>query len=75
VDLIVAAGYVEEEFAMFGVRVGERVARVTETVATAEVHGGLGQVRIRDAGAQDRLAVLATTRTFPGPGPGPGSPA
>ena len=34
VDLIVAAGYVEEEFAMFGVRVGERVARVTETVAT-----------------------------------------
>jgi acyl-coenzyme A thioesterase PaaI-like protein len=33
-------------------------------VATAVVRGGLGQVRIRDAGADDRLAVLATTRVF-----------
>ncbi|HXX89365.1 MAG TPA: LLM class flavin-dependent oxidoreductase [Acidimicrobiales bacterium] len=34
VDLIVAAGYVEEEFAMFGVPRRERVRRVGETVAT-----------------------------------------
>jgi len=35
-------------------------------VATAVVRQGLGQVRIRDAGADDRLAVLVTTRTFAG---------
>jgi alkanesulfonate monooxygenase SsuD/methylene tetrahydromethanopterin reductase-like flavin-dependent oxidoreductase (luciferase family) len=34
VDLIVAGGYVHEEFAMFGVPMKERAARVTETVAT-----------------------------------------
>ena len=34
VDLIVAAGYVHEEFAMFGVPKGDRAARVTETVET-----------------------------------------
>jgi len=34
VDLIVAGGYVREEFAMFGVPMGERARRVTETVAT-----------------------------------------
>jgi alkanesulfonate monooxygenase SsuD/methylene tetrahydromethanopterin reductase-like flavin-dependent oxidoreductase (luciferase family) len=34
VDLIVAGGYVREEFAMFGVPMGERGKRVTETVAT-----------------------------------------
>ena len=33
VDLIVAGGYVHEEFAMFGVPMGERGARVAETVA------------------------------------------
>ena len=32
VDLIVAGGYVHEEFAMFGVPMGERPQRVTETV-------------------------------------------
>lgn len=32
VDLIVAGGYVHEEFAMFGVPMGERPRRVTETV-------------------------------------------
>ena len=35
-------------------------------VATAVVRDLLGQVRIRDAGADDRLAVLVTTRAFPG---------
>jgi alkanesulfonate monooxygenase SsuD/methylene tetrahydromethanopterin reductase-like flavin-dependent oxidoreductase (luciferase family) len=34
VDLIVAGGYVREEFAMYGVPMKERVARVTETVQT-----------------------------------------
>ena len=34
VDLIVAGGYVREEFAMFGVPMSERAQRVTETVAT-----------------------------------------
>jgi alkanesulfonate monooxygenase SsuD/methylene tetrahydromethanopterin reductase-like flavin-dependent oxidoreductase (luciferase family) len=34
VDLIVAAGYVPEEFAMYGVPIGERVKRVTEVVTT-----------------------------------------
>jgi alkanesulfonate monooxygenase SsuD/methylene tetrahydromethanopterin reductase-like flavin-dependent oxidoreductase (luciferase family) len=34
VDLIVAGGYVREEFAMYGVPMNERVKRVTETVRT-----------------------------------------
>jgi alkanesulfonate monooxygenase SsuD/methylene tetrahydromethanopterin reductase-like flavin-dependent oxidoreductase (luciferase family) len=34
IDLIVAGGYVREEFAMFGVNMSERASRVTETVAT-----------------------------------------
>src|SRR3954447_23745841 len=34
VDVIVAGGYVREEFAMFGVPMRERVQRVNETVAT-----------------------------------------
>jgi alkanesulfonate monooxygenase SsuD/methylene tetrahydromethanopterin reductase-like flavin-dependent oxidoreductase (luciferase family) len=34
VDLIVAGGYVREEFAMFDVPMNERAPRVTETVAT-----------------------------------------
>jgi len=34
VDLIVAAGYVEEEFEIFGVPLRERVERVTEAVST-----------------------------------------
>src|SRR3954452_17121471 len=33
VDLIVAGGYVREEFAMYGVPMGERASRVNETVA------------------------------------------
>ena len=34
VDLIVAGGYVHEEFAMYGVPMGERAKRVTEAVTT-----------------------------------------
>jgi alkanesulfonate monooxygenase SsuD/methylene tetrahydromethanopterin reductase-like flavin-dependent oxidoreductase (luciferase family) len=34
VDVIVAGGYVRDEFAMFGVPMNERASRVTETVAT-----------------------------------------
>lgn len=37
--------------------------RVGPAVATAVVEGGLGRVEVRDAGAEDRLAVLATTRS------------
>ena len=39
-------------------------ARVGPIVATAQVRHGLGQVEVRDAGRDDRLCVLATTRTF-----------
>ncbi|OHV39374.1 thioesterase [Pseudofrankia sp. EUN1h] len=34
-------------------------------VATARVSDGLGVVEVRDAGAEDRLAVHAVTRSFP----------
>jgi len=34
VDLIVAGGYVRDEFDMYGVPMGERAVRVTETIAT-----------------------------------------
>jgi alkanesulfonate monooxygenase SsuD/methylene tetrahydromethanopterin reductase-like flavin-dependent oxidoreductase (luciferase family) len=33
-ELVIANGYVAEEFAMFGVLMGERVARTTEAIAT-----------------------------------------
>jgi hypothetical protein len=39
--------------------------RVGPAVAEAEVRDGLGRVVVRDAGREDRLAVIATTRTFP----------
>ncbi len=38
--------------------------RVGPAVAVAEVRDGLGRVEVRDAGADDRCAVLATTRVF-----------
>jgi acyl-coenzyme A thioesterase PaaI-like protein len=38
--------------------------RVGPAVARAEERDGLGRVVVRDAGREDRLAVLATTRTF-----------
>jgi acyl-coenzyme A thioesterase PaaI-like protein len=34
-------------------------------IATATVIEGLGSVEVRDAGSDDRLAVVATTRVFP----------
>jgi len=34
-------------------------------VARAEVRHGLGRVEVRDEGNDDRLCVVATTRTFP----------
>lgn len=37
--------------------------RVGPAVAVADVRGGLGHVEVRDAGADDRCAVIATTRT------------
>ncbi|MDT3441445.1 MULTISPECIES: PaaI family thioesterase [unclassified Pseudofrankia] len=40
-------------------------ARRGPAVATARVSGGLGVVEVRDAGAEDRLAVHAVTRSFP----------
>jgi acyl-coenzyme A thioesterase PaaI-like protein len=40
--------------------------RLGPAVATAVVRDGLGQVRISDAGTDDRLAVVVTTRAFPG---------
>jgi hypothetical protein len=39
--------------------------RVGPAVAEADVRDGLGDVVVRDAGRDDRLAVIATTRTFP----------
>jgi acyl-coenzyme A thioesterase PaaI-like protein len=38
--------------------------RVGPAIATAEVRHGLGNVVVRDAGRDDRLAVIATTRAF-----------
>lgn len=38
--------------------------RVGPAVAEAEVRNGLGDVVVRDAGRDDRLAVVATTRAF-----------
>jgi len=38
--------------------------RVGPAVARADVRNGVGRVEVRDAGADDRLAVVATTRTF-----------
>jgi hypothetical protein len=34
-------------------------------VVAAEVHGDLAEVTVRDAGRDDRLAVIATTRAVP----------
>lgn len=41
--------------------------RVGPAIATAEVVDGLGRVVVRDAGRDDRLAVIATTRAAPPP--------
>jgi len=37
--------------------------RIGPAVALARVEGGLGRVEVRDAGAGDRLAIIATTHT------------
>lgn len=42
-----------------------RPARIGPVVATAARYGELARVQVRDAGNDDRLAVVATTRTFP----------
>lgn len=39
-------------------------ARVGPVVAEADVHQGLGQVEVRDEGNENRLCVVATSRTF-----------
>ena len=41
--------------------------RVGPAIAEADVRDGLGNVVIRDAGWDDYLAVIATTRSFPSP--------
>jgi acyl-coenzyme A thioesterase PaaI-like protein len=41
-------------------------ARVGPVVAEADVHQGLGQVEVHDAGNENRLCVVATSRTFGG---------
>jgi acyl-coenzyme A thioesterase PaaI-like protein len=41
-----------------------RPGRVGPAVATATLHGELGRVDVVDEGAEDRLTVVATTRTF-----------
>jgi acyl-coenzyme A thioesterase PaaI-like protein len=43
-----------------------RPVRLGPAVASADVLAGLGRVEVRDAGNDDRLAVVATTRTFGG---------
>lgn len=45
-----------------------RAARNGPVVATAATHGDLARVEVRDAGNDDRLAVVATTRTVAGGG-------
>jgi acyl-coenzyme A thioesterase PaaI-like protein len=42
-----------------------RPARVGPAVATADRHGDLSRVEVRDAGSSDRLCVLVTGRTAP----------
>jgi acyl-coenzyme A thioesterase PaaI-like protein len=42
-----------------------RPVRIGPAVATATVHGQLARVEVRDAGAGDRLAVVAAARAFP----------
>jgi hypothetical protein len=42
-----------------------RPVRVGPALAEAEVRDGLGNVVVRDAGRDGRLAVIATTRAFP----------
>jgi acyl-coenzyme A thioesterase PaaI-like protein len=39
--------------------------RFGPAVARAEVRDGLGRIEVRDAGNDDRLCVVATSRTFP----------
>lgn len=41
-----------------------RPVRLGPAVATAQVRDGLARVEVRDAGSEDRLAIVATTRTF-----------
>lgn len=41
-----------------------QAVRVGPVVATARVHNGLGQVELRDPGNDNRLAIMATARTF-----------
>jgi acyl-coenzyme A thioesterase PaaI-like protein len=43
-----------------------RAVRVGPAVASAAVRAGLGRIEVRDTGSDDRLAVVATTRTFGG---------
>ena len=38
--------------------------RVGPAVAEAEVRNGLGRIEVRDAGNENRLCVVATSRTF-----------
>jgi hypothetical protein len=40
--------------------------RVGPAVAQAELHEGLADILVRDTGKDDRVAVIATTRAFPG---------
>lgn len=42
-----------------------RPVRIGPAVASATVRNGLGQVDVRDAGSDDRLAVYGVTRTWP----------
>jgi acyl-coenzyme A thioesterase PaaI-like protein len=44
-----------------------RPVRVGPAVAHAQVHHDLGRVEVHDAGNEDRLAVVATTRAFAAP--------
>lgn len=40
-----------------------RPLRVGPAVATATLHGSIGQITVRDAGSDERVAVVATART------------
>lgn len=41
-----------------------RPVRIGPAVATAQAHGGVSRVEVRDAGSEDRLAVFAVTHTY-----------
>jgi acyl-coenzyme A thioesterase PaaI-like protein len=51
-----------------------RPVRVGPAAATADVHGSMAAVTVRDEGRDDGIAIAATARTFPRSTPPPPDP-